>query len=150
MKKQARFWVLLKVNASIIEVGILLTRAFKRINDPEMRKTLTEEQIHPTMRDQINSFHADIVAEVDAAVQTNRIVVVGMKYNDAVWQARKNLTKAGLDFKYIEYGSYTSMWRKRLALKMWTGWPTFPMIFVDQQLIGGNSDLKKLLAEKEI
>ena len=70
------------------------------------------------MRDQINSFHADIVAEVDAAVQTNRIVVVGMKYNDAVWQARKNLTRAGLEFKYIEYGSYTSMWRKRLALKM--------------------------------
>ena len=114
-----------------------------------MRKTLNDEQIHPTMRDQINSFHADIVAEVDAAVKTNRIVV-GMKYNDAVWQARKNLNKAGLDFKYIEYGSYTSMWRKRLALKMWTGWPTFPMIFVDQQLIGGNSDLKKLLAEKAI
>jgi len=35
-------------------------------------------------------------------------------------------------------------------LKIWTGWPTFPMIFVDQQLIGGNSDLKKLLAEKAI
>jgi len=115
-----------------------------------MRKTLNDGQIHPTMRDQINSFHADIVAEVDAAVQTNRIVVVGMKWNDAVWQARKNLTKAGLDFKYIEYGSYTSMWRKRLALKMWTGWPTFPMIFIDQQLIGGNSDLKKLLEEKAI
>jgi glutaredoxin-related protein len=115
-----------------------------------MRKTLNDGQIHPTMRDQINSFHADIVAEVDAAVQTNRIVVVGMKWNDAVWQARKNLTKAGLDFKYIEYGSYTSMWRKRLALKMWTGWPTFPMIFIDQQLIGGNSDLKKLLAENTI
>ena len=115
-----------------------------------MRRTLNDEQIHPTMRDQINSFHAEIVAEVDAAVKTNRIVVVGMKYNDAVWQARKNLTKAGLYFKYIEYGSYTSMRRKRLALKMWTGWPTFPMIFVDQQLIGGNSDLRKLLAEKAI
>ena len=95
------------------------------------------------MRDQINSFHADIVAEVHSAVQTNRIVVVGMRWNDAVWQA-------GLDFKYIEYGSYTSTWRRRLALKIWTGWPIFPMIFVDQQLIGGNSDLKKLLAEKAI
>jgi monothiol glutaredoxin len=42
------------------------------------------------------------------------------------------------------------MWRKRLALKRWTGWPTFPMIFVDQQLIGGNSDLKKLLAQNAI
>ena len=29
-----------------------------------MRKTLNDEQIHPTMRDQINSFHADIVAEL--------------------------------------------------------------------------------------
>jgi len=115
-----------------------------------MRKMLTHEQIHPTLRDQINSFHSDTVAEVENAVEQNRIVVVGMRWNDAVWQARKNLTKAGLDFKYIEYGSYTSMWRKRLALKMWTGWPTFPMIFVDQQLIGGNSDLKKLLAQNAI
>ena len=115
-----------------------------------MRKMLTHEQIHPTLRDQINSFHSDIVAEVETAVEQNRIVVVGMRWNDAVWQARKNLTKAGYDFKYIEYGSYTSMWRKRLALKMWTGWPTFPMIFVDQQLIGGNSDLKKLLAQNAI
>jgi monothiol glutaredoxin len=36
-----------------------------------------------------------------------------------------------LDFIYLEYGSYTKGWRRRLALKMWTGWPTFPMIFVD-------------------
>ena len=115
-----------------------------------MRKTLNDEQIPPTMRDQINSFHADIVSEVDAAVQTNRIVVIDMKYNDAVWQAHKNLTKADLEFKYIEYGSYTSMWRKRLALKMFTCWPTFSMIFVDQQSIGGNSDLKKPLAKKAI
>ena len=38
---------------------------------------------------------------------------------------------------------------RRLALKMWTGFPTFPMIFVDQQLVGGNSDLEKLLADKK-
>ena len=115
-----------------------------------MRKMLMNDQIHPTQRDKVNSYHADVVAAVEAAVEPNRIVVVGIRWNDAVWQARKNLTKAGLDFKYIEYGSYTSMWRKRLALKMWTGWPTFPMIFVDQQLIGGNSDLKKLLAQNAI
>ena len=49
-----------------------------------MRKILNDEQIHPTMRDQINSFHADIVAEVDAAVQANRIV-----YKN-VWNKRIN------------------------------------------------------------
>ena len=41
-----------------------------------MRKMLTHEQIHPTQRDQINSFHSDVVAEVETAVEQNRIVVV--------------------------------------------------------------------------
>ena len=36
-------------------------------------------------------------------------------------------------------------WHRRLALKMWTGWPTFPMVFVDQKLIGGSKDLRALL-----
>ena len=53
-----------------------------------MRKMLTHEQIHPTQRDQINSFHSDVVAEVETAVEQNRIVVVSMRWNDAVWQAR--------------------------------------------------------------
>ena len=112
-----------------------------------MRQVLPSENIHPAINDQVATFNSDIVAEVQNAVQLNRIVVVGMRYNDSVASARKNLTKAGLDFIYLEYGSYTKGWRRRLALKMWTGWPTFPMIFVDGVLIGGNSDLKKLLAE---
>ena len=112
-----------------------------------MRKMLSSDNLHITIRQSVLDYHNDIVKEVEQAIQKNRIVVVGMRWNDAVWQARKNLKKADLDFTYIEYGSYTSMWRQRLALKIWTGWPTFPMIFVDQQLIGGNSDLKKLLAD---
>jgi glutaredoxin-related protein len=28
---------------------------------------------------------------------------------------------------------------------MWSGWATFPMIFVDQTLIGGNAELQALL-----
>ena len=31
--------------------------------------------------------------------------------------------------------------------KMWSGWPTFLMIFVDQKLIGGRKDLLALLSE---
>jgi glutaredoxin-related protein len=115
-----------------------------------MRKILGYNDIHSTIADQVQSYYSDVVDDVSAAVKENRVVVVGMRWNDAVWQARKNLKKAGVDFKYIEYGSYTSAWRKRLALKMWTGWPTFPMIFIDQKLIGGNSDLKKLIADGKI
>jgi glutaredoxin-related protein len=110
-----------------------------------MRNTLPPNALHPTIRQQVLEYHASIVQEVQQTIQNHRIVVVGMRWNDSVWMARRNLNKAGLDFKYIEYGSYVTGWRKRLALKMWTGWPTFPMVFVDGQLVGGNSDLKQLL-----
>ena len=115
-----------------------------------MRKILADTEIHSSVRQDVMHFHTDIVDEVQQAVQQHRIVVVGMRWNDAVWQARKNLKKAGLEFKYLEYGSYTSGWRRRLALKMWAGFPTFPMVFIDQQLVGGNSDLVKLLKDGSI
>ena len=37
------------------------------------------------------------------------------------------------------------MWRERSALKMWVGWPTFPMVFVEGTFVGGASDLITLL-----
>ena len=93
----------------------------------------------------MEGYHIDIVDEVKAAVSTNRVVVVGMRYNDAFYGARKALKKAGIEFTYLEYGGYASQWRRRLALKMWTSWPTFPMIFVDQTFVGGSKDLQRLL-----
>jgi monothiol glutaredoxin len=109
------------------------------------RPILAEAALHDAIRAKVISDHAEIVGEVQTAVAAHKFVIVGMRYNGSVSQARKALTAAGHDFKYLEYGSYTSSWRKRLALKMWTGWPTFPMIFVNGTLIGGNSDLKALM-----
>jgi glutaredoxin len=77
-------------------------------------------------------------------VAANAVVVVGMAWNPFPAKARKWLDAAGVKYKYLEYGSYASQWRKRLPLKLWTGWTTFPMIFVDGQFIGGFSDLAKL------
>ena len=50
----------------------------------------------------------------------------------------------------LDYGSYFSMWRQRNALKLWTGWPTFPMVFVKGTLVGGAGDLAKLIASGEL
>jgi glutaredoxin-related protein len=33
---------------------------------------------------------------------------------------------------------------------MWTGWPTFPMVFVRGMLIGGAQDVEKLIAAGEL
>jgi glutaredoxin-related protein len=67
-----------------------------------------------------------------------------------VTQARKALADAGIAVHYLEYGSYLSQWRRRNALKMWTGWPTFPMVFANQVLIGGAKDVKALIASGEL
>ena len=114
------------------------------------RLILDESRIHPAVRDKVASNRIDVVREVEAAVAANPIVVVGMRQNPAPKKARRALDAAGLAYKYLEYGSYLSEWRRRNALKMWTGWPTFPMIFVKGVLIGGADDLEKLIASGEL
>ncbi|MFM2035067.1 MAG: hypothetical protein RL459_332 [Pseudomonadota bacterium] len=110
------------------------------------RPILEEAQIHPLIRETIAHHHQDIVQEVQAAIAQHRVVVVGMAQNPVVSSARKRLHSAGIEHHYLEYGSYFSQWRRRNALKMWTGWPTLPMVFADGILLGGYKDLKAMLA----
>jgi monothiol glutaredoxin len=114
------------------------------------REILPESRIHPAIRDRIAGHHADIVAEVERAVATHDVVVVGMKANPFPRRARRALAAAGVPHHYLEYGSYFAQWRRRNALKMWTGWPTFPMVFVKGTLVGGASDLEALVASGEL
>jgi glutaredoxin-related protein len=114
------------------------------------RTILGEAQIHPAVREKIANYRSDIVKEVQAAVAANGIVVVGMRQNPAPKKARKLLDAAGIPYKYLEYGSYLGEWRRRLALKMWTGWPTFPMVFVKGVLVGGADDLARLIDNGEV
>ena len=114
------------------------------------RSILEESRIHPAIRDTIANRHADVVHNVQAAAASNRILVVGMAGNPHCRKARRALDAAGLAHQYLEFGSYLSQWRRRNALKMWTGWPTFPMVFAKGVLIGGAGDLERLLASGEL
>jgi len=114
------------------------------------RAILPEDRIDPAIRDKISTSHRDIVEEVEAAIAAHDVVVVGMKQNPFPRKARKALKAHGVPFHYLEYGSYLSTWRRRNALKMWSGWPTFPMVFVKGVLVGGASDLSKLIASGEL
>ena len=114
------------------------------------RNILDESRIHPAIRETISAHHADIVREVQEAVAANAVVVVGMRQNPMPKYARKILDNDGIAYKYLEYGSYFSGWRRRNALKLWTGWPTFPMVFVKGTLVGGAQDLARLHASGEL
>jgi monothiol glutaredoxin len=87
---------------------------------------------------------------VKAAIAVHPVVVVGMGINPMPKKARKFLDAAGIAHHDMDYGSYFSMWRERNALKMWTGWPTFPMVFVRGTLVGGAMDVKKLIDSGEL
>jgi glutaredoxin-related protein len=78
------------------------------------------------------------------------VVVVGMTQNPFPKKARRFLDAKGIKYEYLGIGSYLSEWKPRLVLKMWTGWPTFPMIFIDGALIGGFEDLERLDASGEL
>lgn len=102
-----------------------------------IRPVLSPEKLSPEVAAYMAGYHQQTVNEVASAVATNKIVVVGMGMNPFVKKARAALSEANVDFKYREYGNYFSLWKPRLAIKLWSGWPTFPQIFVDSKLIGG-------------
>jgi glutaredoxin-related protein len=111
-----------------------------------MRTVLDNAHISEQAMKAITENHANYVAEVRAAISENKYVIVGMKQNPVVSAAKKNLEAKNISYKYIENGSYFSMWKQRLAIKLWSGWPTFPMVFIEGKLIGGNKELKNYLA----
>jgi glutaredoxin-related protein len=114
------------------------------------RAILEEARIHPAIRDVVAGHHADTVQQVRDAVARHPVVVVGMAGNPFVKKARKALDEAGVGHHDINFGSYFGEWRRRNALKMWTGWPTLPMVFVKGTLVGGAQDLARLIASGEL
>jgi glutaredoxin-related protein len=114
------------------------------------RTTLEEARLHPAIRERVANLNADIVHNVQAAANSNAVLVVGMAGNPHVRRARKLLDGAGIAFHYLEFGSYFGGWRRRNALKMWSGWPTFPMVFVTGTLVGGADELDRLVKGGEL
>jgi monothiol glutaredoxin len=114
------------------------------------RPILSESRIHSAIQAKVSNLHGEIVAAVQTAVATHPVVVVGMGMNPMPKRVRKALDAAGVPYHYMEYGNYFNTWRKRNALKMWTGWPTFPMVFVKGILVGGATDVDALIASGEL
>ena len=114
------------------------------------RTVLDESHIHPAVRERVAGHEAALVQQVRAATDRHAVVVVGMAQNPYPRKARKALDAAGVAYHYLSYGSYFSDWRRRNALKMWSGWPTFPMVFVKGKLVGGADDVAKLIDSGEL
>jgi glutaredoxin-related protein len=108
------------------------------------RPKLADDKVAAPAKEVVSKFHRGIVDEVAAAVAKDTVVVVGMAQNPVVKKARALLAQKGIQYTYLEYGSYLSMWKQRLAIKLWAGFPTFPMVFINGVLVGGHSELSAL------
>ncbi|MDB4972131.1 MAG: glutaredoxin [Myxococcaceae bacterium] len=119
-----------------------------RIQGPGVtRNILDPRRITPEALQRAAAFHAEIVRAVEQAAHAEPVLVVGMAQNPFVKKVRKALQEAGIAFKYLEYGSYLSRWKERLAIKLWSGWATFPQVFVRGVLIGGYRETVQALAD---
>lgn len=106
--------------------------------------------LHPAVVAAQQAYHSDLVQEGAAAIAADPVVVVGVLGLQPDRRARQLLDAAGIPYRYLQYGSYVSGYARRQALKLWVGWPTFPLIFVRGTFIGGGSDLRKLHASGEL
>ena len=115
-----------------------------------MREIFPEAKVHPGIGEKIANYRKEQIDQVKSLIAAQRVVVVGMSQNPFPKRARRLLDSQGIAYEYLGIGSYLSEWRKRLVLKMWTGWPTFPMIFLDGVLIGGFQELAGLVENGEL
>jgi monothiol glutaredoxin len=111
------------------------------------RPVLPEDCIAPEAAQKMAAFHARTLEQVRTAVERHDVVVVGMAQNPHVRKVRQTLADAGIAFEYLELGSYLSGWRRRLAVKLWSGWPTFQQVFVRGVLIGGEALTRAAVAD---
>ena len=114
------------------------------------RQILEQTAISPAIAARIGGAYEETISEVHNALASSAVVVVGMAQNPYCKKARKQLDGVNISYSYLEYGSYFNQWQRRLALKMWSGWPTFPLVFVNGVLQGGNQELEGLLASGEL
>lgn len=111
------------------------------------RPRLDEKFVAPEALSYMDGFHPEVVRQVKDAIDRDPVVVVGMAQNPHVRRVRQALDQAGVAYTYLEYGSYLAKWRERLAIKLWSGWPTFPQVFVNGVLLGGEALTKAALAD---
>jgi monothiol glutaredoxin len=93
--------------------------------------------VTPAAKAAMEAYHREVLDQVKAAVAAHPVVVVGMAWNQPVKKVRRALDEAGIEHHYHEIGNYLGQWRERLAVKMWSGWPTFPQVFVRGTFVGG-------------
>jgi hypothetical protein len=73
------------------------------------RHILSEQQIHPAIRDTVSRHERTIVEAVQGAIAEHRVVVVGMRFNPFPRKAGALLDGAGIAYRDLECGGHAEL-----------------------------------------
>ena len=73
------------------------------------------------------------------------IVVIGVQLSPQNSQVRALLQFTNHTAKEIYLRPWMLNKHKKLAVMLWSGWPTFPQIFIRGMLIGGEQELRRAI-----
>ena len=94
----------------------------------------------------LSDFHQPLIEQLQQEIHSHDIVVVGLAYQPSTQRVIKELNKLDCLTQCIEISPWIGSSEKRLAIKIWSGWPSFPQIFVRGMLIGGELELGNFVA----
>lgn len=91
----------------------------------------------------INKQYTDLLTNLSIKIETDTIVVLDMSNGTYMEKIQSIFRMKGLEIDLQEFGTPFTKKNEREAIKAWSGWQTFPQIFVNGYLIGGYIELKK-------
>ena len=101
-------------------------------------------------QNEIALFQQPFVEELQCMINNFEIVVVGVQLNSKSRQVSTLLQASEHDFKELYLRPWLMDRRKKLAVMLWSGWPTFPQVFIRGMLIGGEQELRRAIQNGEL
>ena len=77
------------------------------------------------------------------------IVVIGVKFSPKNIYVNSLLQNTDHNVKELYLRPWMLDKDKKLAVMLWSGWPTFPQIFIRGMLIGGEQELRRAIRNGE-
>ena len=87
---------------------------------------------------------ADLIAEIDATIAANKVVVYSKSYCPHAGATKQLLQSKGVQFFCLELDQIPNGGDIQNALAQKTGQRTVPNVFIGGDHIGGNSDVQQL------
>jgi glutaredoxin-related protein len=84
----------------------------------------------------------DLLTSISVSVEKNTCVVITIENGPYTRQILEILKENGIEVQLIEIGTPFTKIKEREMVKIWSGWDSFPQIYLNGFLLGGYEELK--------